>query len=79
MKEKIAEIFSDEKDIKCEFINYDFEDYESLNELTGAEHIQKEKALPQFFHNKFLDKENNLVEFVKNVSFDGDVDRIIYL
>lgn len=47
--------------------------------MTGAEHVQKEKQLPQFFHNKFLDKENNLVEYVKNVSFDGDVDRIIYL
>lgn len=47
--------------------------------MTGAEHVQKEKQLPQFFHNKFLDNQNNLVEFLKNVSFDGDVDRIIYL
>lgn len=79
MKEKIAEIFTDDKEIKCEFINYDYADYKSLNEMTGAEHVQKEKELPQFFHNKFLDKDNNLVEFVKNISFDGDVDRIIYL
>jgi len=78
LKEKIEEIFSEERDLKCEFINYDYEDYKSLNELSGAEHVQKEKKLPQFFHNKFLNKENNLVEFIKNVSFDGDVDRIIY-
>jgi len=79
LKENITEIFANDKEIKCEFINYDFTDFKSLNEMTGSEHIQKEKQLPQFFHNKFLDKENNLVEFVKNVSFDGDVDRIIYL
>ena len=45
--------------------------YKYLNEGCGAEHVHKEKLIPSNY------PEN--VSTIKNLSFDGDVDRIIYL
>lgn len=57
--------------IKTNFINTDFKNFKLLNEACGAEHVHKEKTLPIGYTNE--------KHFIKNVSFDGDVDRIIYL
>ncbi len=66
---KIAEIFGDR--MKLKFININYEFYEGLNEACGAEHLHKIKTLPLNYTDE--------VKLVKNLSFDGDVDRIIYL
>ncbi len=78
IKEKVRDIFSEEKDIRIEYLNYDYQNYQSLNEGCGAEHVQKERKLPCNFRNVFSDSQNNQVEFIKNITLDGDVDRIIY-
>jgi phosphoacetylglucosamine mutase len=57
--------------LKISFINIDFLDYKNLNNLCGAEYVHKEKKIPI---NYKLD-----CKISKNLSFDGDVDRIIYL
>lgn len=50
--------------------NYNYQDATSLNESCGAEYVHKEKQLPvNYFKNSY----------VKNLSFDGDVDRVVYL
>ncbi len=66
--QNIKNIFSEKIDLK--FINLNYENYESLNENCGAEHLHKTRALPL----NYSDPKN-----IKSVSFDGDVDRIIYL
>jgi hypothetical protein len=62
---EIRNIF--ENDIKMKFINNDINDIKNLNNKSGAEYLHKDKIVP-----------SNQPNIVKNVSFDGDVDRIIY-
>jgi phosphoacetylglucosamine mutase len=64
----IENIFNNK--IKTSFINTNFKNFKMLNEGCGAEHVHKEKVLPADYNSN---------DFIKNVSFDGDVDRIIYL
>lgn len=54
--------------LKTTFINIDFSKYERLNEQCGAEFVHKERKYPLNY--TFANK--------KSLSFDGDVDRIIY-
>ncbi len=56
--------------IETKFINSNYEKFENLNEKCGAEHLHKSRSLPANYPD---------TKFTKNVSFDGDVDRIIYL
>jgi phosphoacetylglucosamine mutase len=51
-------------------ININFQETCSLNEGCGAEFVHKDKKLP-------INYGNNV--YVKNASFDGDVDRLVYL
>jgi phosphoacetylglucosamine mutase len=67
--ENINKIFNNK--IKLKFINTNYKNYEFLNSQCGAEHVHKEKTLPINYPIE--------LEISKNVSFDGDVDRIIYL
>jgi phosphomannomutase len=82
LNEKLNKIFSINKDNNIFFYNIDYKNYEFLNEGCGSEFIQKEKNLPRNLLNFLKEKsnENNQdFEYVKNISFDGDIDRIIYL
>ncbi len=62
---EIRNIF--ENNIKINFINDSINDFDKLNNQCGAEYLHKDKIAP-----------SNQLETNKNVSFDGDVDRIIY-
>jgi phosphoacetylglucosamine mutase len=55
--------------LELKFINVDFNKHELLNSKCGAEHMHKEKTLPSDYPEEPVQK---------NLSFDGDVDRIIY-
>lgn len=70
-KNNIESVLSSGKFKDIKFINFNYKDFPNLNENCGAEYLHKEKAFPI---NYPLDK-----YYTKNVSFDGDVDRIIYL
>jgi len=61
----IKEIFGD--DVKINFINTDIQSYEKLNDMCGADYIHKERKNP-----------SEIINTRKGVSFDGDVDRIVY-
>ncbi len=61
----IRDIFVD--DIKINFINTETENYEKLNNKCGAEYIHKDRKIP-----------SDIINTRKGVSFDGDVDRIVY-
>ncbi len=82
LNQKINKIFLINKENKISFHNIDYKNYKLLNEGCGSEFIQKEKNIPKNFLNFLKEKsnENNQeIEYVKNISFDGDVDRLIYL
>lgn len=67
--QKISKVFNGT--LRLDFINFNYKNYEFLNNKCGAEHVHKEKLIPiNYPEGKF---------YSKNVSFDGDVDRIIYL
>jgi phosphoacetylglucosamine mutase len=66
---KISQIFNGQ--LKLDFINTNYKNFETLNSKCGAEHVHKEKLIPI----NYPEGKN----YSKNVSFDGDVDRIIYL
>jgi len=65
---KIIEIFGETA--KIHSYNTNYSEITALNESCGAEYVHKEKKIPI---NYFKDA------YVKNVSYDGDVDRIVYL
>jgi hypothetical protein len=73
-KKGIADIFEQDKKVDLKFINTDYTKFETLNEKCGAEHVHKDRILPVNYPET---EEEEL--YIKNVSFDGDVDRIIYL
>lgn len=56
--------------LQVNVINADYTNYEYLNNNCGAEHVHKEKKVPINYPKEGV---------VKNLSFDGDVDRIVYL
>lgn len=71
-KDKINEVLQKgNKDLKVYFINVDYLAYEKLNNNCGAEFTHKERKYP-------LNKVEQYPNVIKNLSFDGDVDRIIY-
>ena len=55
-------------ELNISFINTDEQNKSKLNEGCGAEYVHKEHKYP----------ENQNTSTIKNLSFDGDVDRIIY-
>ena len=65
---QIQKIFKSFSKFNISFINSDENNKEKLNEDCGAEYVQKEKKYP-------INQPNSSI---KNLSFDGDVDRIIY-
>lgn len=67
---KIAEMVGN--NLNLHFINTDYQTYENLNHSCGAEHVHKEKKLPSNYPSEKSPS-------IKNLTFDGDVDRIIYL
>ena len=69
VKENIKKIMESNSDLKISFINFDTSVIENLNAGCGAENTQKMKEYP-------LNKKENSA--VKNLSFDGDVDRVVY-
>lgn len=75
--EKIKNIFTNEKNLNINFINTLFKNYSFLNEFCGSDFILREKNLPMNYPQG--DKNDTKNIFNKNISFDGDVDRIIYL
>ena len=71
-KDKIKDLLNKGiQNLKVNFINFDCENYEKLNNNCGAEYTHKERKYP-------LNKEEQYPNVIKNLSFDGDVDRIIY-
>jgi phosphoacetylglucosamine mutase len=69
VKDNIQKIMESNTDLKISFINFDTSVIENLNAGCGAENTQKMKEYP-------LNKNQNSI--VKNLSFDGDVDRVVY-
>jgi phosphoacetylglucosamine mutase len=65
---KIIEIFY--QTVNIHSYNTNYLETTSLNDSCGAEYVHKEKKIPV---NYFKDN------YVKNVTYDGDVDRIVYL
>ncbi len=74
--DKIKNIYSKE-DLSLTFINTLWKNYSFLNDLCGSNFILKEKKLPM----NYPSHENNYPKtvFTKNISFDGNVDEIVYL
>jgi phosphomannomutase len=64
---QINDIFKGHLDIT--FINTDYNDHKTLNSNCGAEFLHKDRKLPTNYPEAPIQK---------NLSFDGDVDRIIY-
>jgi phosphoacetylglucosamine mutase len=65
---KINSLF--DESTKIHTYNYNYIETTSLNDSCGAEFVHKEKKLPVNYG-----KDSH----VKNLSFDGDVDRVVYL
>jgi phosphoacetylglucosamine mutase len=65
---KIIEIFAET--VKIHSYNTNYSEITALNDSCGAEYVHKEKNIPV---NYFKDA------YIKNISYDGDVDRIVYL
>ncbi len=74
--DKIKNIFTIDKDIKITSINTLFKNYSFLNEFCGSCYILLEKNLPV---NYPQDKNDTKNIFSKNLSFDSDIDRLVYL
>ena len=68
VKDNIAKLFKSFPQFKITFINTEEDKKEKLNEHCGAEFVHKERQYPT----------NQIESSNKNLSFDGDVDRIIY-
>jgi hypothetical protein len=75
-RDKIKSIFEKE-DLSLTFINTTYKQNNFLNEFCGSDFILKERNLP--FNYPDYDKTDQNTLFIKNISFDGDVDRIVYL
>lgn len=67
IKDNIANAINS-SELSVSFINTDEHNTSKLNEGCGAEYVHKEHKYP----------ENQNTSTIKNLSFDGDVDRIIY-
>lgn len=74
--DKIKNIYEKE-DLNLVIINNLFKNYSFLNEICGSDFILQEKHLPINYPNH--DKNDTKTLFTKNVSFDGDVNKIVYL
>lgn len=66
--DKIIKIFN--QTVSIHPYNTNYQNASGLNEGCGAEFVHKEKKIPTDYGKDFD---------VKNVSFDGDVDRVVYL
>lgn len=74
--EKIKNIYGKE-DLSLNSINTLFKNYSFLNGFCGSDYILKEKNVPVNYPN--YDKYDTKILFTKNVSLDGDADRVVYL
>jgi len=75
--DKIKNIFAN-PNLNFNFINTLFKNYSFLNEFCGSHFLLKEKCIP-INYPKYDDKNDNKNIFTKNISFNGDLSRVIYL